>query len=246
MLWRGLICAALACLASAASGQPAHAPSHFDLVDTAGNRQRLVVDRGELSLLPPELKTRDVQMPRATVRMICAWPCPETLPARRPREDVIAWQDGRRTRGPVFVYRDIVEQGGERAGRLEDIRTIELGTARLDRRVVRGLEPQVVEAYWFDPWDGGEFVVFRQPWVTLSEREIIFHGRPAIPRGGNLRSIRLEGEPERGDWPDQDLVVWQDGTRTTGPVTITGGFVEQPGRPRRAFREVAYIELARH
>src|SRR4028118_466308 len=58
-------------------------------------------------------------------------------PARRRREDVMAWQDGRRTRGPVFVYRDIVEQGGERAGRLEDIRTIELGTARLDRRAGR-------------------------------------------------------------------------------------------------------------
>ena len=239
------MCLVLACWASLAWGQPAYAPSHFELVDTAGNRQRLIVDRAELSLLPPELRTRDVQMPRRTVRMICAWPCPETLPARHAREDVIEWEDGRRTRGPVFVFRDVVEQNGARAGRLDEVRTIELGTARLNRRVVRGLEPQVVEAYWVDPWDGGEFVVFRQPWVTLSEQEIIFHGRPPIPRGGNLRSIRLSGDPERGDWPDQDVAVWQDGTRTTGPVTISGGFVEQPGRPRRALREIAYIELAK-
>jgi hypothetical protein len=249
MHWWQLIvaCAALACSASSASGQPARGHSYFELVDTSGSRQDLVFDAAELELLPTTLTTRQFEGRRAAVRMLCSGRCPEALPRRRPAQDVIVWEDGRRTSGAVFVFREIVEQNGERAGRIGDVRTIELGTARLNAGLVRGLQPQVVEAYWADPWGGGEYVVLRQPWVTLSPLAITFHGRPPLERGPNLRSIRLAGDYPNGraPWPEQDSVTWQDGTRTTGPVTIAGGFVRQPGQRQRPFREVAYIDLAR-
>lgn len=249
MLWKKSIIAicVAACSASSAPSQPARAHSYFELVDTSGNRQELIFDAAELELLPTALTTRRFEGRRAAVRMICSQRCPEALPRRRPVQDVIEWEDGRRTTGAVFIFREIVEQNGERAGRLGDVKVVELGTARLNPRLVRELQPRTVEAYWDDPWDGGEFVVLRQPWLTLSPLAITFHGRPPFARGPNLRSIRVAGDYPNGPnpWPEQDVVTWQDGSRTVGAVTIGGGFVLQPGQPRRAFREVAYIDLAR-
>lgn len=248
MIRAAFVAAAMAAtLSASAAGQPRHAPHYLEVVTASGARERLSVDRQELSLLAAELATRDFRARRGEVRMLCASRCPETAAGSRPRQDVIVWGDGRRTAGPVFIYREAVEQGGRRAGRLEEVRSIELGTAPLPAGLVRELRPRAIEAFWDDPWGGGEFVVFRFPWITLSPAAVTFHGRDPIQRGGNLRSIRLsDNYPERQTaWPEEDVVTWQDGSRTSGQVTVSGGSVRQPGRPPQSLRDVAYIDFRR-
>jgi hypothetical protein len=230
-----------------ALAQPARGPSHYEVVDAAGTRERLIADPSEIAILAAQVSARGFERQRRALRMICSHPCPAALPASRAAQDTIEWRDGRRTMGPVFVYREVVEQNGRHAGRLGDVRTLELGTRRPAGRLASALDPLEIGAYWDDPFDGGEYVTFRRPWLSLTASEIVFHGRPPIPRDGNLRRITIApGYPQPSrEWPTEDVVVWTDGTRTTGAVAIRGGFIDQAGQRRRPLRDASHIELAR-
>jgi hypothetical protein len=92
----------------------------------------------------------------------------------------------------------------------------------------------------------GEYVVFGEPWVDLTPDSLTVQGRDPLPRN-QIRFISHSGN-HGGHFADpavaEDVVVWSDGSRTTGSVLIRNGRVEQAGHPPRPFREVHHIELA--
>jgi hypothetical protein len=237
--------------AAASLAQPAQAPTSFQLVTKDGSRQEFATSYVErISLLPGSFEADRIALERARLRMLCISRCPATLPSRWPAQDTIYWKDGRQTIGHVSIYRRAIGQDGLRVGRLLDVERIELGTGRTNPRLRTGIRPGLVSISGGslnrpNPATG-DYVVFREPWVTLTERTLTLQGQEPVPRG-EIRFISHSGS-YGGHFADptvaEDVVIWSDGSRTAGRVLISNGQVEQPRRPRRPFREARYIELA--
>jgi len=241
----------IAAAAAAAILQPREGPRSFELVKADGARQELRTSYIErISMVNESFEMDGPTLSRRQVRAFCRSRCPATLPNRRPSHDTIYWQDGRRTVGHVAIYRRAVGQNGVRVGSLLDMDRVEFGTRRTSARSAASLRPGVIsisggELYRQSP-ASGQFVVFREPWLTLTESSLTVQGREPVPRS-EVRFISHSGS-HGGHFADprvaEDLVVWADGARTSGMVLIRNGRVEQPGRQRRPFEEVRYIELA--
>jgi hypothetical protein len=242
-------------IAAALLAQPSEAPTDYEIVKADGTRQELRVHYLlTVRLLSGSLEAdRDMILSRQNIRSLCRSRCPAELPARRAAEDTIYWRDGRRTVGHVNIYEGAVGQNGVRVGPLREVERIELGTMRRSRRVEASIRPTVISLSGLLPGEryrrtpsSGEYVVFREPWVTLSEESLTVQGREPFPRR-EIRFIR-HSESHDGRFDDpvvaEDLVVWKDGSRSSGRVLISDGQVRQQGRRPRPFSDVRYIELA--
>lgn len=247
-----LLAAAMAgCFSAAASNaQPAHGPSPFEWVDSAGKKQAFhtsYVD--DISILPDGIVLDVDKMSRSALRLFCIDTCPADIPAKRSKQDVITWRDGRQTTGYVALYEKIIEQDGKRAGRLEDVKTIELGTARPNAKLVSSFKPGQIDlsnGAKYGKWEGGTYIVFREPWIELKGPSLTLQGRPPRERSG----IRFISHGNGGGGhvndprPSADMVYWKNGPPTSGTITIEKGMVFQPGHPPKPFKDVQYIDLA--
>ena len=243
---------ALAAMAAVTFAQPAHSPIRFELVRTDGSRQDLDVGYlFQISLLPTSFEHLPLTLPRDGLRFFCRARCPTEISRQRTGQDTIYWRDGRQTLGYVNVHREVVEQNGRPAGRIAYVDRIEFGTARPRPALLTTFRPGTVSIFG-RPRDQrssvtGEYVVFRVPWVSMTEQSLIIQGRDPIPRG-EIRFVSHTGPRWRFLTRDppvaEDVVTWSDGSRTSGRVLIRNGRVEQPRRPPRSFNEVDVIELA--
>ncbi|HYD11463.1 MAG TPA: hypothetical protein VEC11_01305 [Allosphingosinicella sp.] len=237
--------------AAAALLQPAQAPTSFEVVRADGTRQTLATSYVlRISLLGESLAINGPPLDRRQVRAFCRSRCPAALPGRRPSQDTVYWRDGRHTVGVVAVYRGAVGQNGVRVGPLLDMDRIEFGYGRANARTAASLRPGLISISGGElnrqSEVSGQYVVFRQPWITLTDSLLTIQGRAPVPRN-QVRFIR-HSDNHGGHFADprvaEDVVVWVDDARTLGRVRIRNGRVEQPGRRPRAFEEVRYIELA--
>lgn len=245
---------------AAAFLQPAYVPHNYEIVPTGGPRQPFSVTRFEnISLLQNALEARDVRLEnseartfaleRQRVRLLCRERCPVQT-GRRPLQDTVHWRDGRRTLGHVTLLHRSVAQNGVYAGDLMDVDRIELGSRPVAPALAASIRPTIL---WItEPMvngrGGGSWgqAAFREPWLTLTEQSLIVPGRPPEPRAQVRFISRFERGGRRYADPPQaeDLVVWNDGSRSSGQVLISDGQVRQQGRPPRPFSDVRYIELA--